>query len=622
MAFDLSVKSVIGLLTTCLHATSAYFSSLNTHAGPDTSSFNWNAVTPSSKLVYHACYDRLQCARLEVPLDWSNLSNPNKVAIALARLPAKVDNNDPTFGGTIVLNPGGPGGSGITLVHDVGPWLQEIVDDKKHYELLSFDPRGVHHTTPTSACFGDSLSRQVFKAKGSVLGSLDSTEGLNSKWAAMDGFGSLCAGEEVAGYVDGSNIRSYVSTRLVARDMIAIVDRVDEHHRGSSHTNTEDAATDDTNQHVIDGEGADGQTIPLINYWGFSYGTIIGNTLVSLFPRRIGRALLDGVADAVDFSASPGWLSNLQDTDEALQSLYRYCFEVGSACALFAKTDAGPASIKSRVNRFLLDIAENPMPTVHNGTTELITYADVTRAIFQSTYSSTQYYPEIAQLLSDLMHGNATLMIPHLQHVELPEAKVKPTKEITTKKPNIHDEAVPFPDDNYDHSDEATAAILCGDSDPLTSFTKPQFTKYIADLRSQSKMFGSLWAEIKLRCTHWPASLRPSEANRFTGPFKSSAADYDPRGASVLFIGNTLDNVTPLRNAHKMSETHEGSVVLTQDSAGHCSVFSAPSQCTRTVIRRYFDTGELPQKGTICKADRVPWHGKSDEANTSSDRLV
>jgi hypothetical protein len=74
-----------------------------------------------------------------------------------------------------------------------------------------------------------------------------------------------------------------------------------------------------------------------------------------------------------------------------------------------------------------------------------------------------------------------------------------------------------------------------------------------------------------------------------------------------------FDNVTPLRNAHVMSKDHEGSVVLTQDSSGHCSAFSSPSECTRNVIRRYFDTGELPAKGTICRADRVPWDGKGEK---------
>jgi pimeloyl-ACP methyl ester carboxylesterase len=310
MTFDLSVKTVTNLLTTYLHTSSAFLSSLNPYAERDVSSFDWNSITPSSKLIYHDCYGRLECARLEVPLDWSNLSNPNKVAIAVAKLPAQVDASDPNFGGTIVLNPGGPGGSGISLVHDSGAWLQQIVDEEMHYELLSFDPRGVHHTTPTVACFGDSLSRQVFKVKNSAFGTLDSPAALNSKWATMDGFGALCAGEEVAGISDGSNIRSYVSTPLVARDMIAIIDKVDEHRLGNSPppgtpSDSEEIGTDGRNQHIIHGNGVDGHPMPLINYWGFSYGTYLGNTLVSLFPERIGRAILDGVVDAIDYSASP-----------------------------------------------------------------------------------------------------------------------------------------------------------------------------------------------------------------------------------------------------------------------------------------------------------------------------
>ena len=618
MVYDLSVKSLTDLFTAFLHASSIFLFSQNQDAVRARSSFDWDSITPSSKLIYHDCYERLECARLEVPLDWSNLSNPNKVALAVARLPAKVDVNDNAFGGTIILNPGGPGGSGIALVHEVGSWLQEIVDDEKHYELLSFDPRGVHYTTPTVACFGDSLSRQVFKAKQSALGTLDTTEALNSKWAAVHGFGSLCAGKEVVGYADGSNIRSYVSTPLVARDMIELVDKVDNHRFGSSWapenaTNSTEVGTEGTRQHIIHRDATDGRRVPLINYWGFSYGTLLGNTLVSLFPERIGRAILDGVVDAVDYSASPGWLSNLQNTDEALHSLYQYCYRGGSGCPLYENADWGPSSIESKVNGFLENLAQNPMPVVHNGTTELITYADVRQVVFRSTYGPTQYYPALAQLLSDLMSGNTTLMIPRLQHVELPEDQGKPDKDTTIKDPSIRDEPVPFPKADYDHGDEATAAILCGDSDPLTSINKSQFSKYISNLKLQSKIFGSLWAEIKLTCTHWPASLRPSEANRFTGPFKSFASDYDSRGAPVLFIGNMFDNVTPLRNAIKMSKGHEGSVVLTQDSTGHCSVFSSPSECTRKVIRRYFETGELPAKGTVCKGDRVPWDGKGDK---------
>ena len=60
---------------------------------------DWNAITPSKELKYHECYGPFECARLEVPLDWSNLSNPNTVAIAITKLPAVVDVTDKSFGG-------------------------------------------------------------------------------------------------------------------------------------------------------------------------------------------------------------------------------------------------------------------------------------------------------------------------------------------------------------------------------------------------------------------------------------------------------------------------------------------------------------------------------------------
>lgn len=126
--------------------------------------FDWDSITPSSDLSYTPCYDKfgLQCARLLVPLDWQNASNPHNVSIAIAKLPAKVPDDDPKFGGTIFTNPGGPGGSGVTFILTAGRKLQNILSGRKEYEILSWDPRGVGLTSPNADCFaGDIGAREV-----------------------------------------------------------------------------------------------------------------------------------------------------------------------------------------------------------------------------------------------------------------------------------------------------------------------------------------------------------------------------------------------------------------------------------------------------------------------------
>jgi hypothetical protein len=64
-------------------------------------------IEPSRKIVYHDCFDDLQCARLLLPLDWSaGTSTKLAVAVALIRRPAKVNVTDPRYGGALIFNPG------------------------------------------------------------------------------------------------------------------------------------------------------------------------------------------------------------------------------------------------------------------------------------------------------------------------------------------------------------------------------------------------------------------------------------------------------------------------------------------------------------------------------------
>lgn len=114
-------------------------------------------------------------------------------------------------------------------------------------------------------------------------------------------------------------------------------------------------------------------------------------------------------------------------------------------------------------------------------------------------------------------------------------------------------------------------------------------------------------AGLPLTCAGWQA--RPKY--RFTGPFRTPAPDpsnVDGRpSAPLLLLSSLYDPVTPLESAYKVSKGHPGSRVLVQNSVGHCTLLSGPSECTRNVVRAYMENGRLPEEGKECQGDCVPW---------------
>ncbi|OCT54899.1 proteinase [Cladophialophora carrionii] len=571
--------------------------------------FNWTGIRPSKELKYHKCYSVFECARLEVPLDWSNLSNANTVTLAITRLPAVVDVTDESFGGTIVINPGGPSGSGVATLLWSGKSIQNVVDSDKHFEVLSFDPRGVQFTTPSLSCFQDDSVRQNLHLMSVASGNLESNQyALDTKWSIDKSLGLLCAQTSNGRYPDGSSIRQYVSTALVAHDMVAIIDEVEAHrHRqllsDGKHLQKQQAAI------MYDS----GDRPPLLNYWGLSYGTYLGNTFASMFPDRIGRMILDGVVDADDYAAT-GWTTNLQDNNKTWEKFFDYCFEAGDKCALSDASIRSPAEMQEKVEIFLAELKHNPLPLVENGNAYVLTYFDLKTTIHGHLYQPIQLWPVLALILRALMERDERSAISALRsprtwytrgdrhfHPSLPNLPFVPLLSQTLLEQEL---SLPT---SYPWQQEAAISILCGDGDDITSRTKEQFAEYLTLLESQSPVVGSVWAEITLPCVHWQKVNRPSAENRFTGPFASNLSDYDPRGSPLLFIGNTADPVTPVGNALKMSKSHEGSVVLTQDMPGHCAGSSNPSVCISSIVKAFFANGTLPEAGLVCEAALKPW---------------
>lgn len=248
--------------------------------------FDWSSVEPAQQLQYHDCYDGFRCARLKVPLDWTKSNDSdNWAAIGIITLPAIVPETDPSFGGTVLVNPGGPGGSGTEMALQLGGYLQGILEGDRHYEILGFDPRGVALSTPRADCYNDNFNRAADNIQKEGMPPVAAgAQSLAIHYQAAKGLSDLCA------QAGPKSVFNYMSTASVARDMLEIVERVDELRQKTSNSSTHEK--------------------PRLQYIGVSYGTILGNTFASMFPGRVGRMVLDGIADADDYTSGVSLLFN------------------------------------------------------------------------------------------------------------------------------------------------------------------------------------------------------------------------------------------------------------------------------------------------------------------------
>jgi len=498
------------------------------YTAPTLQDFNWTTIIPSSELKWVNCYGRFECGRLEVPLNYAEPEG-EKAAVALLKFPSTIPPGKEGYRGPILFNPGGPGGSGVSLLLSRAESLSTIVGDD--FDLIGFDPRGIGFTTPGLDPFYSKMEGMIILDRGG--------RSINASQSAL---GDILSAADMAGSIVESRakkVAEHVSTAIVSRDMLSIV-----------------------KAHGLE----------KLQYWGFSYGTVLGATFAAMFPDNVGRLIIDGVVDSPNYYEA-NWSNNLRDTDRELQILYAACVEAGpNVCPMY---DKDVASIGTRVNKILETLKTYPV-SFYNDTSDtygIVDYTVTKRAIFLTLYRPYQIGKPLFAALAALEKGN-----PEPIH-ELDRGALK--KEVLfCDCPRIP--PVPFAD-----GEQITLAIACGEGDPVKNGIDEMREFY--DKMAQESTFADVWA-IHAACSGW--KVRSKEI--FSGPFEQNTS------YPLLIIGNTADPVTPLWNAHKMSKGFKNSVVLTQNSSGHCSL-SGTSICTTKAVRAYFRNGTLPEEGTICE---------------------
>ncbi|KDQ28686.1 hypothetical protein PLEOSDRAFT_1111906 [Pleurotus ostreatus PC15] len=492
-------------------------------------SFGTRRLKTSPELKWTDCYTQLECARLQVPLNYSNPEG-DAASIAVVRFPSPLANTS-DYKGPILINPGGPGGSGVELMAQNGAVLSQVLGP--NFDIVSFDPRGIGRSTPRASFFDTEAQRRFFDTSFDVINA--TSDGLARIWARAQITGALATQH------NQNNIFEHFNTESTARDMLRIVEA---------------------------------HGLKNIQYWGFSYGTVLGATFASLFPDRIDRLVLDGVVDAENYFATL-WSNNLLDTDKTLQTFFDGCFEGGPDLCPFY--ESSPQAISRKLDDLTRRIFLRPVPVQTNISYGLVDYERLRITIFSSLYSPYADFPRLAQGLADLMHGNGTVLY---QILEQP----------------VFDCACGRPAPLTSIADGGTA-IRCTDGAEVRD-TVDELEPFVQGLLRDSQ-WGEVWASLRIGCSAWPKQ----EKRHFKGPFLGNTSH------PILWIGNTADPVTPIAGARKMAKGFPGSVVLTQDSPGHCSI-AAPSVCTIGFVRAYFANGTLPDEGVVCSVIQPIFSGK------------
>lgn len=343
-------------------------------------------------------------------------------------------------------------------------------------------------------------------------------------------------------------------------------------------------------------------------YWGVSYGTLLGQTFAAVHPNRVGRLVIDGVLDPDDYYTG-GWLANLQDSDQIMGILSQYCFAAGSSkCPMYKGTTA--SDIEYHIEQLIDSFKLTPMAVLDDEAQvrgpEVVTYRDVYLRAIGAMHSPFTSAESFFTLLSELARGN-TSRIAYEKSAQ---------KDVTASLARCKDRhSSPngcFPE-QYFGLLSSTPVIECMDSAARGSsnrnLTVSIFKAYYTILKSQSKWLASSWARHKLSCVGmldvpaWHPSISIAASNT---------------SHPLLIIGNTADTVTPIRNGRRVATLFPGSEVLQQNSAGHCS-HAHPSLCTARRVRNYFQSGTLPEAGTVCEPDVIPFVDDLDDLDVSRE---
>ncbi|KAE8342090.1 hypothetical protein BDV24DRAFT_173957 [Aspergillus arachidicola] len=460
----------------------------------------------------------LDCGSLAVPLDYTEPDSGETLNLEILRAPAP---NQPSKG-SVFVNFGGPGASGVAEMSLLGSVLSIFVGGS--YDVVNVVPRGTGNTLPFS-CYEDEEERLASGLRAPFATNASDTA-LGEVWAEAKNRADACVHAQ-------NETGSLIGTAFTARDIMNVVDALEE----------------------------DGK----LRWWGQSYGTLLGSTLIAMFPDKIDKAVLDGVINAHEYYHIN--IEQVAAADSAFSGFCSQCVDNKDICPIAG--DRTAEELEEDIYAAMEALKSEPIPVSVEGKGYIVDYATIKGTIYNALYFPATW-PTLAEKLDVLFSGNITGILPDL----LAPLPVTPDAD-------------------------AIQGIKCSDNqDPLE--TLEDALPGVEARGELSKIGGDIADFSALQCARWGMPAK----EQYTGDFKAKTQN------PVLLVSTQHDPITPLVSAKKMSEGFEGSVVLEQEGYGH-TIISQGSVCTIKAIMAYLNDGTLPEPGTVCKVDAVPFSGDS-----------
>ncbi|CAG8977956.1 hypothetical protein HYALB_00001837 [Hymenoscyphus albidus] len=453
----------------------------------------------------------LQCGQIKVPI---NHEDPHGGHFNLGF--ARLKSNSMSTIGNLIYNPGGPGGAGSAEVFaqaflNVSIWTLELL---AHYDIIGLDPRGTGLSNAMK-CDPDIWNRRV-------SGTPKNKDEFKKLVAYNKAFGESC--RNLTGPVF-----DFMDTESAAKDMDLVRKALGEEK---------------------------------LTFYGQSYGSQLGSTYAGLFPKNVGRMVLDGVMDSSQSSVAQVAMESNNGYETTLNKFFQWC-NTTAECALNGQDIAGI------FDKMIATAESSPIPAPgcapegdkacrSDATSEEI-LAQVQIGLLGFSASSVFLgWPALSGAIAQAAQGNATLLS-------------RPIKNTSS------------------HADFSFLGVGCKDWIAASkSYIDLVLIRQMTGILSPHSRGNSQFYEIQSSCIGWPSP--PTNNPHTLDPKK--VAQLPP----ILLVNSFWDPSTPISSANALKTKIPNSVLILRNGSGHTSYLTFGK--TTEAIDAFFVKGILPAQGT------------------------